>query len=81
MLVCLYERGFSHMNYAISSWYWGTTADFRTKLQRTQNKVIRFVLGKQNITKEDFIFFCLLDVKDVKKMYKQYSQQIVQTLC
>ena len=37
-----------HLDYSASSWYHGLTAQTKKQLQITQNKIIRFVLGKNN---------------------------------
>ena len=34
-----------HFDYAASSWYSGISADLKTRLQRTQNKMARFILN------------------------------------
>jgi len=47
-----------HFDYASPVWFYGLTKDLKSKLQVTQNKLIRFVLNlepRSNIGNEDFI--------------------------
>ena len=43
-----------HFDYGSSMWYTGTTCLLKKKLQITQNKVIRFILGKDST---DYLVF------------------------
>ena len=53
LILCLFD-------YSISSWYGGLSQTSRTKLQRAQNKVIRFILSKDS--------FYHIDVKDFQDL-------------
>jgi len=56
-----------HFDYASPVWFYGLTQDLKSKLQVTQNKLIRFVLNlepRSHIGYEDFIKLNLLPVSD-----------------
>ena len=54
-----------HFDYGSSMWYTGTTCRMKKKLQITQNKVIRFILGlpsRSHIGVTEFSSACMLPV-------------------
>ena len=54
-----------HFDYGNSVWYTGTTCRMKKKLQITQNKVIRFILGlpsRSHIGVTEFSSACMLPV-------------------
>ena len=56
-----------HFDFASPVWFYGLTKDLKSKLQVTQNKLIRFVLNLEPIShigNEDFIKFNWLPVSD-----------------
>jgi len=56
-----------HFDYASPVWFYGLTKDLKSKLQVTQNKLIRFVLNlepRSHIGNEDFIKLNWLPVSD-----------------
>ena len=55
-----------HFDYGSSMWYTGTTCRMKKKLQVTQNKVIRFILGlpsRSHIGATEFSSACMLPVR------------------
>ena len=66
-----------HFNYACSSWFSGLTKKYKSRLQCTQNKVIRFILNAPARTHIGLREFRLVNMLPVELRVKQLKLSLV----